>query len=464
MSFFDKLDYGESVASIDKTGDMVTYNRLLYDADVVAEKIDDRRLVFLMCRNCIESVAGYVGFLRNKIVPVLVNDTIAMSLLDNLLEKYHPVYFYLPSEKAKDVPGVSIYVNGSYTLLKLSYTEDYCIHPELALLLTTSGSTGSPKLVRQSYNNIKANTESIIQYLGITEDDRAITTLPMSYTYGLSILNTHLYKGASVVLTDASFMEKRFWDLMKNKKATTFGGVPYTYEMLKRLRFEKIEIPDLRYITQAGGKLSKELTHEFIDICKKKNIKFIIMYGQTEATARMSYVPWEFAEEKDSSIGIAIPGGTFFLKDDNGNVIETEETTGELVYTGKNVTLGYAENRFDLERGDENNGILYTGDMAKRDKDGFYYIVGRKKRFLKLFGNRVNLDEVEGLLRKEGFDCACAGEDDQMRIYSTNGEDNEKIETFIYGHTDINRNGFKICVIGKIPRNESGKIVYSILK
>jgi acyl-coenzyme A synthetase/AMP-(fatty) acid ligase len=177
----------------------------------------------------------------------------------------------------------------------------------------------------------------------------------------------------------------------------------------------------------------------------------------------MSYLPWEFAGEKAGSIGIAIPGGVFLLEDENGTVSEAAETTGELVYKGKNVTLGYAENRFDLERGDDNNGVLHTGDMAKRDTDGFYYIVGRKKRFLKLFGNRINLDEVEGLLRKEGFDCACAGEDDQMRIYLVHEEDREKVESFICGHTGINRNGFKIFVINEIPRNEAGKIVYSAL-
>jgi acyl-coenzyme A synthetase/AMP-(fatty) acid ligase len=234
--------------------------------------------------------------------------------------------------------------------------------------------------------------------------------------------------------------------------------------MLKRLHFEKMELPDLRYITQAGGKLSKELADAFIGICKQKNIKFIIMYGQTEATARMSYLPWEYAGEKGGSIGVAIPGGGFLLEDENGNVIESAETTGELVYTGKNVTLGYAENRFDLERGDDNNGVLHTGDMAKRDIDGFYYIAGRKKRFLKLFGNRVNLDEVEGLLRKEGFDCACAGEDDQMRIYLVHDADRERIGTFICEHTGIHRNGFKTFVIDAIPRNEAGKIVYSALK
>jgi acyl-CoA synthetase (AMP-forming)/AMP-acid ligase II len=464
MPFFEDLaSYDDRTALITETGRAVPYGQLTADADTIAGEIRQRCLVFLMACNCIESVVGYVGFLRNRIVPVLVNDAITVSLLDGLLKKYHPAYFYLPSEEIKDIPGISVYSYGSYTLLKLSYEEDYRIYPELALLLTTSGSTGSPKLVRQSYKNIQANTESIIEYLGITEADRAVTTLPMSYTYGLSILNPHLYKGAVVILTDASLMEKRFWTLLKNEKATTFGGVPYTYEILKKLRFERTELPDLRYITQAGGKLSKELAAEFLLVCKEKNIKLIIMYGQTEATARMSYLPWDFVDKKISSIGVAIPGGSFWLEDENGDIIESPETTGELVYQGENVTMGYAENRFDLERGDDNRGILHTGDMAKRDAEEFYYITGRKKRFLKLFGNRINLDEVEALLKKEGIECACAGEDDRLWIFVVSENEIEKTASFIVKHTGINRNGFKVIAIKEIPRNESGKILYSKL-
>jgi acyl-CoA synthetase (AMP-forming)/AMP-acid ligase II len=456
--------YDKRTALIDESGGIVSYDNLLDNAASIAGKIARRCLVFFMCRNCFESVAGYIGFLRNQIVPVLVNDAIPLFLLTNLMKQYHPLYFYLPAERAQEINGIPVYTYGVYSLLKLEYEDDYVLNQNLALLLTTSGSTGSPKLVRQSYQNIEANTISIIECLDVNEQDRAITTLPMSYTYGLSIITTHLYKGASIILTGASLMEQRFWAAMKREKATTFGGVPYTYEMLKRLRFERIELPELRYITQAGGKLPKELADEFIGMCKKKNIKFIIMYGQTEATARMSYLPWEFAESKSNSIGIAIPGGTFILEDEHGDVIDSADITGELVYKGRNVTLGYAENRFDLGRGDDNNNVLYTGDMARHDQDGFYYIVGRKKRFLKLFGNRVNLDEIEGILKEVGFDCACAGEDDQMRIYITSVEDAEKIELFIYEHTGINRNGFKVFVIEKIPRNESGKIIYSELE
>jgi acyl-CoA synthetase (AMP-forming)/AMP-acid ligase II len=210
--------------------------------------------------------------------------------------------------------------------------------------------------------------------------------------------------------------------------------------------------------------LSKELQSEFADICKNKSISLIIMYGQTEASPRMAYLPWEYAKSKLGSIGIAIPGGHFWLEDSDAQEIKSPETVGELIYQGKNVALGYAESRFDLGRGDDNKGILHTGDMAKRDAEGFYYIIGRKNRFLKLFGSRINLDEVESLLRKEKIDCACSGEDDHLQIYITDSNVIEKTMQFLMVHTGINRNAVTLTVIDEMPRNESGKILYSALK
>jgi acyl-coenzyme A synthetase/AMP-(fatty) acid ligase len=218
----------------------------------------------------------------------------------------------------------------------------------------------------------------------------------------------------------------------------------------------------LRYITQAGGKLSPDLCAEFIEIAERKGMEFIIMYGQTEASPRMGYLPWKSAKSRPGSIGIAIPGGEFWIEGDGKNRVTEPGVAGELIYRGKNVTLGYAENRFDLARGDERNGVLETGDMAYFDSDGFYYITGRKKRFLKIFGSRVNLDEVEGLLRKTGFDCACGGADDAMKIYVTKGAD--ILRKHVIEHTAINPAGFSVTTVSAIPRNSSGKVLYSELE
>ena len=335
--------------------------------------------------------------------------------------------------------------------------------PELALLLTTSGSTGSPKFVRQSYQNIEANTVSIVEYLGLTPSERAITTLPLNYTFGLSILQSHLYVGASVILTEHTVFEKQFWALLKEKEATSFGGVPYTFQMLDRLRFLRMDLPSLRYVSQAGGALGKELHLKFAQGLQDQGKKLVVMYGATEATARMSYVPPEHTVEKAGSIGVVIPGGRFTLVDTDGSEITQCNKVGELLYYGDNVTLGYAQCREDLAKADERHGCLETGDMAQRDEDGYYYVVGRKKRFLKIYGNRVNLVEVEQLLAQAGYESACVGEDDHLRIYTTS-EDTAGAVHFLSEKMGIHPAAFSAEHIDRLPRNEAGKILYSELK
>lgn len=462
MNFYDDLDrFHEKIALIKENREEVSYSKMLEDADKMASPILKRSLVFLVCRNCYESVCGYVGLLRKKAVPILVADNLDEDLFRKLLNTYRPAYIFLPSDKAHD--GSVICTLGDYSLIKTDFSIDYKVNDDLALLLTTSGSTGSPKLVRQSYTNICSNANAIAQYLEISGTDRPITTLPMSYTYGLSIINSHLLCGAAIILTEKTMLSKEFWSLMKECEATTFGGVPYSYEILKKLRFERMNLPSIKTMTQAGGKLSRELAAEFAEICEQKEIKFVVMYGQTEATARMSYLPPEYAKSKAGSMGIAIPNGNFDLIDVSGAVIDAPDIVGELVYRGDNVSLGYAESRFDLARGDDNHGVLATGDMARRDSDGFYYIEGRKKRFLKLFGSRVNLDEVEGLLKKAGFDCACCGTDDHLEIFSTDRDSSAAIREYINQHTGINPGGYTVSIITEIPRNEAGKVLYSKL-
>lgn len=459
---FNRLeDFKIHIALIDDSGNRLSYDELIRAADDFADHIGNRSIILLKIRNDLGSVVAYVGALRNGIVPILVGDDINETSLSEIIRKYKPSYIWESSENEHNSDRI-VYRFGNYVLMERGEA-GYKIYPELALLLTTSGSTGSPKLVRQSYQNIISNTESIITYLGIGASDRPILTLPLYYTYGLSILNTHLSVGATVLLTEEGIISRKFWSFFKEEKATTFGGVPYTYEMLKRLRFERMELPSLRYITQAGGKLPKELAKDFLETCREKKIRMIIMYGQTEATARMSYLPWEKAVEKPGSIGIAIPGGRFALEGEEGQIITRTEEPGELIYYGENVTLGYAENYSDLIKGDENRGVLHTGDIAQRDEDGYYYIIGRKKRFLKLFGKRVNLDEVEILLRREGYDAACSGTDDNMHIYITDNAKTEDVRKYVVNHTTISNSGFDVRYIECIPRNSSGKILYSEL-
>jgi acyl-coenzyme A synthetase/AMP-(fatty) acid ligase len=458
--------FSANIVIIEESGEQITYAELQAASEALVSNTYGRSLAFNFCMNGKGSLLGYVAFVNARIVPVLLDVTLERGLVSALIENYKPDYLWLPQNMAGEFSGCSeLYSVWGYTLLKTSYNRVFSLYEELGLLLTTSGSTGSPKFVRQSYANIRANIESIVGYLKIDAAERPITTMPMSYTYGLSIINSHLWAGASIIFTQKTLMQKEFWQQFKNYGATSFGGVPYIYEMLEKLRFFRIDLPVLRTMTQAGGKLSPELHKKFAEYAQTNGKKFVVMYGQTEATARMSYLPAEKSLEKYGSMGIAIPGGEFSLIDVDGNVIAEPEVVGELVYKGANVTLGYAESGADLIKGDERGGVLVTGDMAKRDADGFYYIVGRKKRFLKIFGSRVNLDETEQLLNGafEGLDCACGGIDDKMTVFITDAAASDKVIKFLTEKTKINHVAFKIAVIDKIPRSEAGKILYSEL-
>lgn len=458
-------NFKDNFAVITDSDQKITYEEIQYLADDLYLNIDHRCLIFFLCENSIGSLIGYISFLKNGIVPLMLDKNINIDLLTNLLNIYQPEYVYVSKHNNSLVSSQYkiLYNKNDYSLIKTNYEIAPILHKDLAILLTTSGSTGSPKFVRQSYKNIHANTQSIIKYLDLNQYEKPIATLPMYYTYGLSIINTHIAIGATLLLTQKTLVDKEFWKFFKESGATSFGGVPYTYEMLKRLKFFNMGLPSLKSMTQAGGKLSFDLTKEFSEFAIKQNIKFFVMYGQTEATARMSYLDPKYSLSKCGSMGKAIPGGKFKLIDEDINIIDTPDTIGELVYEGDNVSLGYAECKEDLIKEDENNGILFTGDMAKKDGDGFYYITGRKKRFIKIFGNRINLDEIEQLLKTITTDCACIGNDDKLLVYVTSNVKMEEIKKILSQKLSLHTNSFGIKIIDFIPKSESGKIQYNLL-
>lgn len=462
---WDLQQHKGKIALIDEFGNQVTYDVLNSEAYILSERIGHRCLVFVLCRNVIGSVLGYTAFINNGIVPVMVNSHLEEALLQNLMETYCPEYLWLPKDQVKQFVGMSVeHEAHSYVLLKTGYEKKYPLYDELGLLITTSGSTGSPKLVRQSYTNVLDNAQSIVKYLKLDDTERPITTLPMNYVYGLSIINSHFLVGATLLLTDKGLMQKEFWSFFKELEATSFGGVPYTYEMLDKLRFFRMKLPSLRTMTQAGGKITLELHEKFAAYAAEQGKNFVVMYGAAEATARMGYLPPEKAVEKKGSMGIPIPGGVFHLIGADGQEVTDPLTTGELVYEGKNVTLGYAEKGEDLILGNERNGRLETGDMAQFDNDGFYYIIGRKKRFLKIYGNRVNLDEIDSLIKGEfEIEVASAGVDDHMYIFVTDEKMADTVRDFVIGKTKLNPAAFKTIVIDEIPKNDSGKTLYKAL-
>ena len=465
MLILDK--YQANIAVITDKGERLKYSELKQETDKFSASVPQNGLMFCLCENRLGSLVGYVSCLEHHIPIVLLDGIQDNSLLKNLINLYHPEYIWGSTEKIGEIGGRTIYSYASFSLQQMSYDTDIDvpeINPELALCLPTSGSTGSPKFVRLSEKNILGNAESIAEYLQIDENERPITTLPLYYSYGVSVINSHLIKGATILLTEGTVAQRDFWQFMKEQEATSMSGVPYTYEMLKRLRFFKMELPHLKVMTQAGGKLNKDIAKEYIEFAAEKGKKFYVMYGQTEATARMSYLPWESAIDKYSSIGIAIPGGKFSLIDTDGKEITEPDVDGELIYEGSNVSLGYAECRADLSKGDENQGVLCSGDLARRDADGFYYITGRLKRFVKIWGNRCNLDATEQLVKSITTNCACAGVDDKITVFVTEFGLEEKIIKHLFEKTGLNTKAFEVKVINNIPKNYSGKIQYAELQ
>jgi len=456
--------FSSNIAVVQQNGEKFSYKELLAIAETIAAYIKTKSMVFCLCQNSIGSLAGYISFILNGVVPLMLDGNMNHDLLKQLISTYRPQYIWQLSDKNIYFEESEVIAEiAGYSLIRLNWGSTYKLNDDLAVLLTTSGSTGSPKLVKLTYQNIYSNATSISKYLDIDENERPITSLPMHYSFGLSIINSHLINGATILLTNRSLMEKEFWSFLKSEKATSLSGIPYSFEILKKLRFMNMDLPHLKTITQAGGKLNDDLNKEFSEYSQSTGKRFFVMYGQTEATARMSYLPPERSIEKLGSMGIAIPGGEFSIIDDNGAPINEPDIVGELVYKGENVSMGYAIYGNDLAKGDENNGVLVTGDLAKRDRDGFYYIVGRKKRFIKLYGNRVNLDETERLIKNIIPDVACTGSDDNMKIFVADSTKVEDVRAFVSNKTGINQRAFEVIYIEKIPKNSSGKTIYSQL-
>lgn len=467
--FFYELEkkYQNKEIFIDDQGHSFGAKDFLELEQKLVDKIPEGSLVFLFAENSYVSVATYLTCLRRKIVPVMISPSLNEESLKDLFQTYRPNYIFARRSKMEHSGYQCIDEIEEYQLWQAKTLHCHTLHPDLALLLTTSGSTGSPKLVRQSYRNIQANAASIAEYLHLSEKERPITTLPLHYTYGLSVIHSHLLVGASILLTERSVVDKDFWSFLKKEKATSIAGVPYTYTMLERFRFFKMDLPHLKTMTQAGGKLSLELHQKYAEYAERTGKSFVVMYGQTEATARMAYLPAEKALEKVGAMGIAIPGGRFELMDELGRQIGESNRVGELVYYGDNVTLGYAEKIEDLSTGDERNGRLETGDMAKMDEEGYYTIVGRKKRFLKIFGNRVNLDEIERKCASAfpNSDFASIGQDDAMKVYYTNRNYSPKeIINFLEELTGFHPSAFAADYLEEIPKNEAGKTLYAGLE
>lgn len=457
VNFWDLDHPGKRTALIHEgSGRRWSYRDLSLGAAAFAEAISrhrDRSFGFILSSNTPECVAAYVGSLQAGHPTVLLAADLSPALLANLLLVYQPEWVYAP-DLVPSLDGYSATPLGDrHGLWRRFRAAESLISPELALLLSTSGSTGAPKLVRLSHANIQANAQSISEYLALDPQERPVTSLPLQYSYGLSIINSHLLVGATLLLTDRSIVQREFWNFVRAERATSMAGVPYSYQMMLRAKLLDRNLP-FSTLTQAGGRLDPRHIDGVQEIAGKRGWRFFVMYGQTEASARISFVPPDCLSQKPGSVGLPIPGGR----------LQVDAATDELIYEGRNVMLGYAESRADLAKGDELHGVLRTGDLGRKDQDGFFYVTGRKKRFLKMFGQRISLDDVERTVCAR-FDVpvACFGSDDHLCIAVEDEPAAGLIPHFVCDLYGFHHSAVRVSHLSQLPINGSGKVDYTEL-
>lgn len=408
-----------------------------------AELGSTRRLVMIEGGNALDPVVTYLAALEGA-HPVLFVDGDLERTAEHraaLIARFDPDVV----AAASGAPG-----SGDWRLTELRPGTRHDLHPDLAMLASTSGSTGSPKLVRLSRDNLLSNAAAIADYLKLDAADRAMTTLPLHYCYGLSVVNSHLLAGASIVLDQRSVADEGFWIDFARTGATSFAGVPYTFDLLEASGFADRELPSLRYITQAGGRLDPERVRRFARLGRERGFDFFVMYGQTEATARMAYLPPHLAERSAGAIGIPIPGGRFTI--DAPGV----DGVGELLYEGPNVMMGYAEQPADFAAGRADEA-LRTGDLARHRDDGLYEIVGRSNRFAKIFGLRIDLDRVESLLAHDDIDVRAVTSDERLQLFVLAERLVDTVHRRAGALTGLPAHVIDVHAVAEFPRTSSGK-------
>lgn len=439
IGFVDDLaGHDTATAVVDVDGTRWSYARLSERADEAAAQLGTtRRLVLLEAANDPETIAWYLGALRSGHVVLL---TAPDDRSSGLVDAYDPDVVV---GRVADRPSLVERRRGSA----------HELHPDLALLLSTSGSTGSPKLVRLSQANLDANARAIAASLRLRPDDRAITSLPLQYCYGLSVLHSHLSVGAAVVCTSASVVDPCFWGAVDRHGVTNLAGVPHTFDLLDRSGFADRRHPSLRLLTQAGGRMDPDAVRRWAELGEVAGFELVVMYGQTEATARMAYLPPELAATCPDAVGVPVPGGSFRLEAVDG----AGPDEGELVYTGPNVMLGYATSPEDLAAGatlDE----LHTGDLARIDGDGLVRIVGRRRPFVKLFGLRIDLGRVAAVLDEHGITAEVDGDDEGVVLALPAGEDASVARRLVVEHTSLPFGAVAAAVVEDLPRLPNGKV------
>jgi acyl-CoA synthetase (AMP-forming)/AMP-acid ligase II len=429
-----------------------------------------KALAFCFCDNTVEFLTAYLACWTAGHAALLLDARLDAGFRARLCSLYNPEFLLAPTSVAGQT---GFGAAEQYTLRSsdgpIVWRRQFDpaatpIHSDLAVLLSTSGTTGSPKAVRLSYRNVVSNALQIRDALSIDARQRAITTLPLHYSYGLSVVNSHLAAGASLVLTGEGVLSNAFWTAFRETGCTSLAAIPYMYQMLQRLDLNALSVPTLTTMTQAGGKLHDTLIARFHALMSQRRGRFFFMYGQTEATARIAVLPPEALPSKLGSAGKAVAGGSLAIYQD-GKPASGALAEGEVVYSGPNVMLGYASSRQDLAEGPSLDGTLATGDLGYLDDDGYLYITGRNKRFAKILGLRINLDEVESLLKIHGPTAVLDSGAERLAIYCEH-DDGQDFATYAetLGHKlKLHPSVFAFRRVACMPLNSNGKPDYQRL-
>ncbi|WP_420587432.1 AMP-binding protein [Ruegeria sp.] len=453
LCFWTELESFGAKTALVHGAERITYQDLARRADNWATETKrsvgmERPLVLLEASNQPMAIVAYLGALRQN-WPVILTEPGRAAFLAGVRQAFEP--------------NLIVRCNGRDLEKEVACTRPVEMSPELRILLSTSGTTGSAKLVRLSEKNISSNTGAIVSYLSLTAEDTGISSLPWFYSYGMSVLNTQLAVGGTFVLADHPTTATEFWELARQWRVSVLPLVPLQVELLEKSGFSRDQLPSLRMVLQVRGKVPKNVARAFKTVSDREGWDFVPMYGQTEASPRISYVPVDASLDDIDTIGQAIPGGELTIVDEDRNTISQAGIPGELVYRGPNVMMGYATTRDDL-RNAHQLSALNTGDIAELTASGLFRIVGRKSRFIKPNGLRLNLDEIEAYLRRNQVTGYCSGTDDLLAVFVVGIPIMGSLETDLKEKFKLGTNQVKVSYLDQVPTLPSGKVDYRSLR
>ena len=422
-----------------------------------------KSLVWLLAPNSVSAVVGYLAALAAGHAVCPLDPGLDFERLAELARRFEPELVLTPAAVSR--PPVPDLVAAPSPVAGLALWRRPAtlpvpgpIHPELALLLATSGSTGNPRFAALSGAAMAANTAAIIQVLGLGPGDRALAHLPWWYSYGLSVLHSHLAAGGSVVITARDFLDEELWRLARTTGVTALAGVPFHWESLLRLDLARLKVPTLRLFTQAGGRLAPDRVRRAAEMCRHQGGRFHVMYGQTEAAPRITTLPAGEAATRPDAVGPALPGGRLEILTEAGPTTEPG-VVGEVIYYGPNVMMGYASGRVDLAAGDRLGGRLATGDLGRLAADGTLVLTGRRRPFAKVLGLRLDLADVEAAAESLA-PVVAVQEGERLVLVTTEGDPEmlRRVRAAVATATGLHPGALVCRVVADFPRLPNGKI------